>query len=111
MILKDTKKRRELSLLILYRVSPNTSSETNNNYTPTPYMPGQNGVDSVWNVHIQNRRTGVLHPSLFEIGDFAVKDKARNAFLAGGFLPVSAAKLRKRIETCKLFGGKEIKGI
>ena len=40
----------------------------------------------------QNERCIVLIP-LLEIGDFDIRDKARNAFLTQGFLPSDAAKI------------------
>ena len=42
-------------------------------------------------------------PLLFEIGDFTVWVKARNAFLIQGFLPSDAAKVRIYSEKQELF--------
>jgi len=43
-------------------------------------------------IYKQNERHIVLIP-LLEIGDFDIRDKARNAFLTQGFLPSGNAKI------------------
>ena len=77
-------KRRDLSLLILYLVSPNTIVEMNKNIaTPRQYVIAMRRGAGMQK-YIQ---VGVTYPLSFdcEIGDFGIKDKAWNAFLTSGF--------------------------
>ncbi len=67
-------------------------NELRNKYPTLSYIPCrvQRGLYTV--IHKQNERHIVLIP-LLEIGDFDIRDKARNAFLTQGFLPSDAAKV------------------
>ena len=67
-------------------------NEQRNKYPTLSYIPCE--VQQGPYVGYTNRMSVALFPPLlFEIGDFTVWVKARNAFLIQGFLPSDAAKI------------------
>lgn len=91
--LNCTRKAQRLVTLIVYQASPNAIAEMNWE-TNTPRCRIYH-VGTAWAVTViykQNERHIVLIP-LLEIGDFDIRDKARNAFLTQGFLPSGNAKI------------------
>ena len=87
-------KRRDLSRssYIWYRQTPR-ENELRNKYPTLSYIPCevQRGLYTC-GIYKQNERR-IVPTLLVEIGDFDVRDKARNAFLTRGFLPSGNAKV------------------
>ena len=102
-------------MLIVLLVSPNTIKEMNrrNKYLTLSHIVEKCVQPKLYTLlrirKRQNERILIFIPPL-KVGDFITRNKARNAFLAQGFLPLGATKLVKNTNICK-YGSASLLGL